>query len=89
MPFCQLRGPNNDNKWRIQVFFLDFNDLIIRKINKIKILSKMKNLNSITLMSLMSSILDINVAVAVVVAWVGLGLHAAAFFFFFLPFLLL
>ena len=35
--FCLLWGLNNDMKWRIQLFFLDFNDWIIRKINKIKI----------------------------------------------------
>ena len=37
MPFCLLGRLDIDNKRRIQMFFLDFNDLIIRKINKIKI----------------------------------------------------
>ena len=35
--FCLLWGLNYDMKWRIQLFFLDFNDWIIRKIKKIKI----------------------------------------------------
>ena len=72
MSFCLLGRLNNDIKWRIQVFFLGFNDLIIRKSIKTKYYQKKENWNSITLNSLMSSILDTMVVVAVVVAWVGL-----------------